>query len=183
LDHERLETAIELDQSGDNVAAFEIWSNLAEGGSVWAMTELGNCYQFGKAVPEDLSAAERWFARAATGGSLLAMIYRAKCAGYREDYATAVEALRPGVDQGWISALFWQSWYRQKLSPTLKTYRGILPLLKRATREGHPGATWIMANWMAWGKFGWWLIPVGHVRLLLGAVKEACPPPQRGMKT
>jgi len=180
LDRDRLEMALELYRSDETAAAFEIWLDLAEGGSIWAMTEIGSCYESGTAVPQDLIAAERWFARAAAGGSLIAMIYRAKCAGYRKDYAAAVEVLEPGVNQGWLSALFWQTWYRQILSPTLKTYRSILPVLKKAKREGHPGATFLMANWMASGKFGWWLVPVGAVRLVLFAIKMVGPPPRWG---
>jgi TPR repeat protein len=171
-DRDRLEQAYELHMSADSEAAFAIWHALAEQGSVWAMIELGRCYEDGDAVATDLDMAEAWYERAFAGGSQIAMLDYAKLAARRGDYATCEDVLRVGVEQNWAPALFWLAWYRIKQSKTKQTYRAIRPMLKNAAAQGHPGAMMVLANFMVRGKYGLLRRPVGFLRLLRASMAD-----------
>jgi TPR repeat protein len=145
---------------------------MAKQGSVWAMIEIGRCYQYGRGVLRDEDEAELWYERAFVGGSQVAMLKCADAAAARRDYKATVQILQVGVADGWIPAIFWLAWYRHKQSPTKQTYTEIFPMLKLAARRGHPAARMTLVNFMARGKFGMIRKPVGVMLAIIDVVKE-----------
>lgn len=165
--------AIDLAHAGDFAAAIKIWKSLAAQGSVRSMIELGTCYEFGCGVPLDLAEAEMWYKQALAGGAQYAMLKCANFAASRQDFAGCDAILRPGTEDGWASAAFWQAWYRYKQSESKESYRRIFPLLKMAAKCGHPGGQSFLANFAARGKFGALRIPIGAFRVARLAIAEA----------
>lgn len=166
FDVDQIRRANKLNRSENYAAAFQIWSELAERGSVWSMIEVGRSYEFGGGVPIDLAKAEDWYKRAFAGGSRIAMLKCAKFAASRGDYSSCDALLQVGVDQDWVSAIFWQAWYRHKNSESPETYRIIYPMLKDAAKREHPAARMILANFMLRGKFGVLKVPLGWLKYL-----------------
>lgn len=167
---DQIDHALKLHKADSFEAAFEVWRELAEVGSVWSMCELGRCYEFGCGVDQDGPIAEQWYKHAADRGYQLSMLFAARLAARREGYEDSEMSLRRGVDQNWAPALFWTSWYRYKRMETKETYRSILPLLREAARQGHPAAHVVLGNFMARGKFGFFRIPLGFYHALRNPV-------------
>lgn len=172
FDADRLWRAFDLYDGGDFSAAFQIWSELADQGSVWSMIELGRCYQNGRGVERDVAEAERWYKRAFAGGSQIAMLKCAQAAAWRQDYTACEAILQVGVNQDWTPAIFWLAWYRHKQSESRETYRSILPMLRKAAERGHPAARMYLASFMVRGRFGRLRVPLGMLLAVRTAVAE-----------
>ncbi len=147
--------------SDNQSAAFQIYLELAELGSVWSMRELGRCYARGLGVAEDHEKAESWLRRAADGGYQLALMALAELAASMGDLSKAQSILAKSVADGWTPACFWFAQYRLKQSPTRSTYRAARPLLDAAAKEGHPVARAFLARYSITGRFGVREIPAG----------------------
>lgn len=171
-DHDLLFQAIESCDAGDFAGAMLIFRNLAMQGSVRSMLELGRCCEYARGTSRDLAEAEEWYARAATAGSEYAMLGRARLAALRKDFDECCASLQPGVDNRSASAAFWQAWYRVEQSDARESYRSIFLQLKRAAKQGHPGAQAILANFMVRGKFGVYLAPFGFIRAARMAISN-----------
>jgi len=55
-------------QAGRYEAAVRAWRPLAEGGDADAQFNLGHAFRLGRGIPQDIRAAESWYARAAEAG-------------------------------------------------------------------------------------------------------------------
>lgn len=172
-DDESIWEATDLLNAGEFEAAQKIWIDLADGGSVRSMIELGISYEFGSGVTQDPIQAEYWFDKARLGGSHYAALKCAEYAYSRRDFAVCESVLREAVEDGSASAKFWQSWYRHLLSNSRETCRSIYPLLKAAAKEGHPAGQAIFANFMLRGKFGRLRIPIGYILVVRFAFTES----------
>jgi hypothetical protein len=58
------------------------------------------------------------------------MLHCARFAALRRDFTACEAILGVGVQQHWVPAIFWLSWYRLKQSESLATYRAIRPMLE-----------------------------------------------------
>ncbi len=166
----------------DRRAAFQIYFELAELGSVWSMRELGRCYARGLGVAEDHEQAEVWLRRAADGGYQLAILSLADLSASSGDIPTAESILAKSVADGWTPACFWLARYRLKYSPTRSTYAAVRPLLDAAAQEGHPVARALLARYSMTGKFGIREIPAGHREALALARELSNSVPKRGTR-
>jgi TPR repeat protein len=171
-DHDAVAQAEALEGAGEEQTAYETWKCLAEQGSVFAMLRMGHYHEYGLVGPISLQEADSWYKRASVSGSRIAMLYHAKFAARHKDFATSERVLKPGVEQGWIPAVFWTAWYRHKRSPVKDTYRAIAPMLREAERAGHPIAGLILANFMVKGKFGILKVPLGMMRVIKTAISH-----------
>ena len=59
-------------ERGDAAAAFKLFKPLAEEGDAAAQFWLGQMYDLGKGVPQNLSEASLWYRRAAEQGNVMA---------------------------------------------------------------------------------------------------------------
>ena len=173
-DRDALTRAFDL-YASDPQAAFGVWLDLAERGSVWSMFDVASRYVGGRGVAADAGEAEKWFRRGVEAGDQRAMLACARMAVERGDYAAAEAVLQGGVDQNWAPAMFWLAWYRHKQSDSRETYRSIRPLLEAAALQGHPAARMMLGRFMAKGKFGILRIPAGwkHLRRVSGTALSA----------
>lgn len=138
----------------DQSLAFEMYKELADNGSTWAMQQTGWQYEFGQGVKRDLAMAEHYYYQALLAGSWMATLRLAKMLfdhGINEKW---VGILENGVESDFIPAKFWLAWYRYKKSPRSKTALEVRPLMEQAAKAGHPGARMILARWKTQGKFG-----------------------------
>lgn len=173
-DRDALMQAFDLHAS-DPQAAYRLWLDLAEQGSVWSMFEVAMGYLGERGVASDPGEAERWFRRGLEAGDQRAMMQCVRMAAASGDYAAAEAILQGGVDQGWAPAMFWLAWYRHKQSGSRETIRSIRPLLEAAALQGHPAARMMLGRFMAKGKFGILHIPAGwkHLRRVSGTALAA----------
>lgn len=171
-DSGRLWQAYELYGGGYFSAAFQIWSELADQGSVWSMLEIGRCYENGCGAKRDLAQAENWYQRAFAGGSQFAMLKCAEAVASRKDYTSCEAVLQVGIEQDWTPAIFWLAWYRHAQSESRETYRDILPMLTEAAKRGHPAARMYLAYFMVRGRFGLLRVPLGLLLAIRTAVAE-----------
>jgi hypothetical protein len=163
-DRDALTQAFNL-YASDPQAAFRLWLELAERGSVWSMFEVATGYTGERGVATDPGEAEKWFKRGFEAGDQRAMLECARMAVESGDYAAAEAILQGGVDQDWAPAMFWLAWYRHKQSDSRETYRNVRPLLEAAGQQGHPAAQMMLGRFMAKGKFGILHIPAGWKQL------------------
>ena len=147
--------------------AFGSLLDLAEGGSVIAMNEIGESYYWGRlGVPEDELEAERWYKKAFEAGSLRALLNYGKLLMWRGEYGTAESVFSKGADDDWAPALYWLSITRLHQSRTRKILSEVRPLLERAMVRGHPAAKWRLGRDMAQGRHGLRCVPQGFRTLL-----------------
>ena len=161
-DTDRLKQADALGVS-DPAAAFEIYRDLAEQGSIRAMHQVAWQYGFGKGklVAPDYDLAADWYIKAISAGSWMATRYYAQFLAMHRHFAHCEAVLQDGVTNEWVPAFFWLAWYRHEQSRSRKTYREIEPLLGHAAQHGHPFARLLLARLMSTGKFGLRKIPRG----------------------
>ncbi|MFI4998314.1 MAG: tetratricopeptide repeat protein [Reyranellales bacterium] len=95
---------------GDDVAAFQLWRPLADGGDANAQFWLGAMYDLGRGVKQDYGAASAWYRRSAEQGNPnaqhnLAHMYEMGN-GLPADYAlaAAVAWYRRAAEQGYAAA-------------------------------------------------------------------------------
>jgi TPR repeat protein len=161
LDQAALTQAEDFDNNGDPERAFQLWSELAENGSIWAMVCVAACYNQGTGVGRDSAKAEEWYERAYRGGSQRAMLRYAGFFIKRGDYAGCEAVYNVDAAQDWPPALFWLAYCRLKQSHRRADYMRALPLLERAADDGSPIAQRLISTWMSWGRFGLLQIPRG----------------------
>jgi hypothetical protein len=154
-DVDRLKSA-ELIQSTDPKAAFQIYLELAQIGSVRSMTLVAwhYAYGLGKVVESDDALAHDWYCRAIEGGSWMATRYYAQYQQSRGNIAHCEQMLEMGVNSDWIPAYFWLAHYRIKHSKSRNIYKEIRPLLEYAADKGHPWAKAKYSSLMLYGRFG-----------------------------
>ena len=145
----------------DAKGAAEVYHDLAALGSVSAMTELGNCYGWGRGVTADFDKAVARFRQAIGAGSWLATLSYAHFLAKHRCFPDCEAVLEGGVDAEWVPAYFWLAWYRLEQSNSLKTYSEIRPLIEYAAKNGHPAARYFFVRFMMKGKFGIREIPHG----------------------
>lgn len=163
-DYERLLEILELHKS-DPATALREWHDLAKQGSIWSMYYIGWAYEHGSGTGRDLTRAEEWYDRAS--GYQYALLCCARLAAARRDYAACEAILKIGVEQDWAPAEFRLGWYKLEQSRSRRTAREVRPLLERAAAHGHPMAQLLLAQLMAWGRFGLSDIPRGF-RMIIG---------------
>ncbi len=171
-DKDALEEALTLYKAQNSEGAFQIWSAVADRGSIWAMAELGRCYQLGSGVPEDAGKAELWYGRAAESGYLSAISRYVGFLQKRKDYAACEAAYAAAVAQDWPPALLRTAFYRIRQSRRREDFMMALPLLERASEAGSPMARRLLGNWMMRGRFGLRRVPEG-LSLRWKAAREA----------
>lgn len=161
-DLDRLKEAGAISKS-DPQAAFQIYLDLAQHGSVRAMLRVAWHYGFGKGavVTPDFRIAADWYIRAIRAGSWMATRYYAQLLAKHRYFAECEDVLDEGVKKNWIPAFYWLAWCRLQQSQSRKTYREVKPLLEYAAGKGHPWAQLRLARCMAKGKFGLRQIPRG----------------------
>lgn len=150
---DKLDVAIEIERAEPS-AAFLLWNELAEAGSIFAMSKLAWCYHAGAGTGKNEEIAERWYRAGASGGSQWALLRTAALVAARGDYAESDKLLAEQAKAEWIPALFWQAWYRTQSSPTPSIFMEVRDLLEQSSAAGHPGARWYLARLMAQGKYG-----------------------------
>jgi TPR repeat protein len=135
-------------------AAFELYREAADAGSVMSIGRIGWQYWTGTGTSADLGKAQEYYRRAIQGGSWTATIHYARLLAELGHYDTSDKVLEDGVAVGFVPAYFWLAWLRYKRSKTREACRKVRPLLEYAARAGHPGARRKLAYWMLLGRFG-----------------------------
>jgi hypothetical protein len=164
-DWDRLTTAGVIAKN-DRKAAFHIYLELAEIGSVHSMNQVAWEYAFGKGniVETDDKLADDWYYRAIEGGSWMATRFYAQFHQSRGNFAYSEEVLETGIEQRWVPAYFWLARYRMKHATSLNIFQEIRPLLEYAADKGHPKANAVYSKLMSFGIFGIREIPCGFKR-------------------
>jgi TPR repeat protein len=152
--------------AADREAAFRLYLEAAEAGSVWAMELVAWYYHTGTAVAADFGQAQDYYYRAICAGSWMATIGYARLLALHGYFDYCEGVLEDGVRSDFVPAYFWLAWFRYEQSRTNKTCREIRPLLEHAAERGHPGAKLTIAQFMAKGRFGIRVIPKGFGQLL-----------------
>ncbi len=150
----------------DPGAAFQLYLEAAEAGSVWAMEVVGWHYHTGTAVVADFGQAQAYYYRALCAGSWMATIRYARLLVEHGYFDHCEGVLEDGVRKNFTPAYFWLAWFRYKRSKTDETCREIRPLLEYAAGKGHPEAKLMIARLMARGRFGIRNVPAGFRRLV-----------------
>lgn len=158
LYEERISQALTLSTT-DPVAAFALYRELAEAGSVYCMERTAWRYSTGTGVPVDISKALEYYRRAFDAGSKMAMIDYARLLEEEDGHNDWPAVLETGIEQCFVPASFWRAWLSYKQCRSGKAAREVKPLLEYAAAEGHPGAQFTLALFTGQGKFGFWQIP------------------------
>lgn len=145
----------------DPAAAFLLYLDAAEGGSVWAMIQVGWHYHTGTAVEADFDWAQEFYRRAIDAGSWMATIYYARLLDSHDHHEHAENLLQDGVAADFVPACYWLAFFRYRQGPSRHTAREIRPLLQHAADRGHPMAQSFLASLMIMGKLGLRYIPAG----------------------
>ncbi len=165
IPHEdRISQALALSTT-DPVAAFALYRELADAGSVYCMERTAWRYYTGTGVPVDLTKALEYYCRAFDAGSKMAMIDYARLLEEDGRHADWPAVLENGIQQCFVPASFWRAWLQYKQSRSGTAAREVKPLLEYAAAEGHPGAQFTLALFTGQGKFGLWQVPKGIVML------------------
>jgi hypothetical protein len=150
---ERLNAAREL-LSTDAATALEIYTDVAEAGSVWAMEQVGRFYAAGIGTGADFEVAQQWYLRAIGAGSWYATIRLARLLDRHGRAEDCRQVLQQGVDADYVPAQFWLARLTYSANPTRSTTRCIAPLLEKAVAAGHPGARHLQIHLMMRGRLG-----------------------------
>jgi TPR repeat protein len=153
------------DFDGAPEKGFRTLLSLAEQGSVWSMLAVADCFARGIGTPIDVQQSDDWYRQAAMAGAQKGKLRLAERLQEQENFAAAATVMRSSEDDDWPSGQFWLAWYRLKQSQSRQTYREIQPLLKHAADAGHPKARWLLARYMARGRFGIRDIVPGHLMM------------------
>lgn len=164
----------------DREAAFQLFLEAAEAGSVWSMEMVGWNYDTGTVVAADFVQAQQYYCRAICAGSGTATIRYAKLLERHGHHETWEALLEDGVRSDFVPAYFWLAWFRCKRLRNRKTFREARPLLEYAAGKGHPGARYVLAGWMLVGRFGLREIPKGF-RLFRESVEQYDKESERGV--
>lgn len=138
----------------DDEAAFRLYVEAAEAGSVMSMARVGWHHWTGTGTPPDPGKAQEYYRRAIRGGSWTATIHYARLLAELGHHQTSDEVLEDGVAVGFVPSYFWLAWLRYKRSGTRQTCGQVRPLLEFAAKKGHPRARRILAQMMLLGKLG-----------------------------
>jgi TPR repeat protein len=150
---ELIDRAIAVEKT-DPAAAFRLYLEAAEEGSVWSMQRVGWHYWTGVGVAADLGRAQEYYHRASCAGSWIATLHYARLLAKHGHYDDCESVLKDGVAADFVPAYFWLARFRYKRSKTRKSCREVRPLLEYAAGKGHPAAAQMLARWMLFGKFG-----------------------------
>ena len=157
---ELIERAVALKKT-DREAAFRLYLEAADAGSVWAAQTVGWHYHIGYAVAADFGQAQEYYRRAIAAGSWMATLSHARLLATHGRYDESKKILEDGVRAGFIPAYYWLAWVRYEQSPSRETLREIRPVLEAAARAGHPQAHWMLKAFLLLGKYGVREIPRG----------------------
>jgi hypothetical protein len=172
-DHSSLaDQAVDL-WDADAEASFRIVLDLAQRGSMWALIQIGRCYEIGHGTAKDLLQSQEWYQRACAAGSQRAMLKCAKIFASQRDFARCETVLSEGIKRNWVPAVFWTAWYRHKHSKSAETYRAIYPLLKDAASHGHPAAQLVFGRFLMAGKYGFFN-RIRGIRMLMKVCNQYC---------
>jgi TPR repeat protein len=145
----------------DPEAALELFIELADEGSIFAMRWLGTLYHGRHGIVRNLECAEEYFRRGLSAGSWISTLGYAQLLYRRGAHDKWQSTLADGVDKGFIPSFFWQALYTYRLNPSRRVAEEVRPLMLKAAEAGHPGAEAMLAIWTARGKFGLRKIPEG----------------------
>lgn len=135
--------------------------DLALGGSVIAMTAVGECYYWGRGVTESAAKAETWLSKAFEAGSQRALLTYGKALWSRGELDRAEAVFRRGVEADWPPALYWLAVVLLHKKDDRATRRQARTLLERAAARGSLAAQWKLASDTTRGRFGLFEIPGG----------------------
>ena len=167
-----IQRAAEIEDT-DRPAAFQLYVEAAEAGSVWSLEKIGWHYWTGTGVAADPRRALEYFHRAICGGSWMATIYYARLLAELGHHDDCEQTLEDGVASDFVPAYFWLAWYRYQRSKSAQVRKKVRPLLEYAAEKGHPHAKLLLARWMMLGKLGLRDIPRGFRLAAQGAVSFA----------
>jgi TPR repeat protein len=95
--------ADEAYERGDYAAAIAILRPLAEGGDMWARSNLAHLYESGRGVEPDIAGAARWYRKAAEQGCATAQNYLGTLyedgLAVEQDYEAAARWYRLAAEQ------------------------------------------------------------------------------------
>lgn len=167
-----IQQASKLDDS-DPAAAFRLYVNAAEAGSVWALETVGIRYWNGSGVVTDLVQAKNYYRRAAAEGSWMAQIHYARLLSELQQHDECENVLGDCLASDFIPAYYWLARLRYDRCQTRTVANEIRPLLMKAAENGHPGSEVMLSKMMFTGKFGLREIPRGLLMIWRGALKFA----------
>jgi TPR repeat protein len=176
---ELIQQALAIEE-GDPAAAFRLYLQAAEAGSVWSLEALGWRYWTGSGVAAEPDKARDLYRRAKERGSSIAMISYARLLAEDQHHDECEQVLEAGVAANFTPAYFWLAWFRYDRCRTRTVAREIRPLLEHAAREGHPAAEYTLARLMVIGQFGLLAIPRGLTMCVRGALDYARHQPEIG---
>ena len=119
----------------DPAAAFRLYLQAADAGSVWATQRAGWHYHTGTGVPADFGQAQEHYRRAIEAGSWMATIDYALLLADYGHFETADQLLEDGVRSDFIPAFFRLARLRYRRSGSRKTCREIRPLPQQPRRQ------------------------------------------------
>jgi TPR repeat protein len=134
------------DYSGARV----LLQRLATAGNSKAMMLLGQLYEFGFGVKQDIAVAKSWYADGARLGDPnsmynLALLYE-NGKGVSQDYAVARDWFKMAADTGHVASMYYLGVLYVTGSPTLpRNYAEARAWFQKAADQGHPSAMYDLA--------------------------------------
>ena len=148
-----LEDAIEFLQA---IAEADMLREVAEQGDADAQRELGMRYVFGDGVPQDYSAAVKWFRMAAEQGHTAGQYHLAVCyrrgQGVPQNNVESFKWMRKAAEQGLNSAQSNLGIYYLEGTGVDQDYQEALRWLHLAAEQGHSAAQCVIGECYLWGR-------------------------------
>lgn len=155
-------------------AAFQLYRQAVEAGSIWSLEKIGCDYWAGRGIAADPKMAMEYFHRAICAGSWMSTIYYARLLAEFGRDGECERTLENGTASDFVPAYFWLAWFRyQKFKNTKARREEVKPLIEYAAERGHPGAKVMLARWMVRGKFGSRYILRGLMLAVYGAFNKS----------
>ena len=168
---ERLREALNL-RERDPKLGFDQLLYLAEQGSVWSMLKVAWSYRNGHGVAADKVKGEDWYRRAFEAGSESALLDYANILGLRGAHDLREEVYRVGAAKGWAPACYQLANIQLQRARDKRSRREARDLLEQAGQQGCPGAQFLLAQLMIFGRFGIGEVPHGAA-LMRSVMKRA----------
>ena len=166
-----IEKAANLVLEGKTRDARQIYERLSQEGSTDAKIQLGYLLLKGKGSEKDVSRAEILFREAAGDGSKLGKYYLGLLFQEIERFTDAFREIRELAETGYLPAVNRLGWFYEDGIGCEKDLRAARHYRSHAATHGHFVAQRWLAEQMALGRDGFFLIPLGLVNYLQSVAK------------
>jgi TPR repeat protein len=155
----------------DPAEAFRQYLALAERGSLWSMTAVGQMFEDGKGTARDLAQAEKWYLSAYEAGSDYGLMWLGQLYQESGQHEKAQRVFRTGVERGFAPAMLGLASSYRNSTDWPQRRNEALTLLERGSAAGDFFARRYLAVGMTRGWFGLRHIANG-IRLAFSTAEE-----------